>query len=152
MKNIVLCAGLNDQSLELLATLKDSPLLESANKVYIVHCFEIQIYTSDLIAPYVFPTKDKYPEIEDATIRVLDSLREKLELDKSKVELKCFFNESPKKRIREFLEEVNADICVVATRGKHGIRGLFSSSFADHLLKYSPCDIQVLRPKSTSEA
>lgn len=147
MKNIVLCANLNDPSLELLSTLKNSPLLESAEKVYIVHCFEIQIYTSDIIAPYVFPTKDKYPELEEATVRVLDTLRDKLGLDKSKVELKCFFDESPKKKTKEFLEEVNADLCVVATRGKHGIKGLFSSSFADHLLKYSPCDIFVLRPK-----
>ena len=148
MKNIVLCAGLNDESIDLLATLKNSPLLNSAENISIVHCFEIQLYTSDLIAPYVFPTKDKYPEIEEATLRLLDGLREKLQVDTSKTQLKCFFSESPKKKIKEYLEETHADLCVVATRGKHGIRGLFSSSFADHLLKYSPCDIHVLRPKT----
>lgn len=146
MKEIVLSTALNDHSIDLLASLKGSHLLEKASKIHIVHCFEVQIYTSDLVAPYVFPTKEKFPEIEEASLKILKGLQERLGLSDQQVELKCFFNESPKKAMIDYLSKVNADLCVVATRGKHGIKGLFSSSFAEHLLKYSPCDIHVLRP------
>lgn len=143
---IVLCVGLNEPCLETLAQLADSQLIKNAKKIHLIHCFEIQIYTSELVAPYIFPTKDKYPEIEAATTKILENLAIKLGVEKDKYALQCFFTESPKKKTKEYLEEVGADLCVVATRGKHGIKGLFSSSFAEHLLKYSPCDIYVLRP------
>lgn len=39
-----------------------------------------------------------------------------------------------------------AGMIVVATRNKRGFSGLFLSSFADRLLKLSPCDVLVLRP------
>ena len=147
MKNIVICANLNDDSLELLRALKGSALLKESATIHMVHCFEIQIYTSDL-APYVFPTKEKYPEIEEASLRVLDELREKLEIPKERSVEKCFFSESPKKKIKDYLDEVDADLCIIATRGKHGSQGFFSSSFAEHMVKYSPCDIHIMRPNA----
>jgi len=145
MKNVVICVSLNDESLDNLAQLKGDQILKDA-KVHLVHCFEIQVYTSDF-SPYIYPTEDKYPEIEAATLKILDSLQGRLGLE-GKVEKKCFFSQSPKQRLKEYLEESKADLCVVATRGKHGIQGLFSSSFAEHLVKYSPCDLHIKRPKN----
>lgn len=145
MKNVVICVSLNDESLDNLAQLKGDQILKDA-KVHLVHCFEIQVYTSDF-SPYIYPTEEKYPEIEAASLKILDSLQERLGLEE-KVEKKCFFSQSPKQRLKEYLEESKADLCVVATRGKHGIQGLFSSSFAEHLVKYSPCDLHIKRPKN----
>jgi nucleotide-binding universal stress UspA family protein len=145
MKNVVICVSLNDDSLDHLAKLAGDAILNDA-KVHLVHCFEIQVYTSDF-SPYIYPTEDKYPEIEAATLKILNNLQDQLGL-KENVEKKCFFSQSPKQRIKEYLEESNADLCVVATRGKHGIQGLFSSSFAEHLVKYSPCDLHIMRPKN----
>lgn len=148
MKNVVICASLNDESLNSLKSLKNSPLLEGA-KVHLVHCFEVHVYTSDF-SPYVYPTEDKYPELEEASNKVLAGLaNELLPVEKrDQIETHVFFSQSPKQKMREYLEESSADMVVVATRGKHGIEGLFSSSFAEHLVKYSPCDVHILRPKS----
>ena len=148
MKNVVICASLNDDSLNLLKSLKGSPLLENT-RIHLVHCFEVHVYTSDF-SPYVYPTEDKYPELEEASKKVLSGLVNEIctEEEKKNTESHVFFTQSPKQKMKEYLEESNADMVIVATRGKHGIEGLFSSSFAEHLVKYSPCDVHILRPRS----
>ncbi|MGE3611302.1 MAG: universal stress protein [Bacteriovoracaceae bacterium] len=45
------------------------------------------------------------------------------------------------------IKKVNASLAVVSTRGKHGFEGLFHSSFTEHLIKFSPCDVYVVRPE-----
>ncbi|MCO4793389.1 MAG: universal stress protein [Bacteriovoracaceae bacterium] len=146
MKNVVICVSLNDECLKSLEHLKSDPVLDNA-RVHLVHCFEVQVYTSDF-SPYIYPTEEKYPEIEAASLKILEGLEAKLGLNGKAVK-KCFFSQSPKQRLRDYLEEENADLCVLATRGKHGIKGLFSSSFAEHLVKYSPCSLHILRPEES---
>lgn len=147
MKEIVLCATLTDQSLNLLKEFKSSPLLEGA-KIHIVHCFEVQVYTNEF-SPYIYPTEDKYPELTEAAQTVLQGVEDALKEKHPHTEFikEVYFTQSPKQRMKEYLKEIKADLVVVATRGKHGIEGLFTSSFAEFLVKYSPCDIHILRPK-----
>ena len=57
------------------------------------------------------------------------------------------FAESPADRLAEYAKEVDAGMVVVATRNKKGFAGLFVSSFADRLLKLSPCDVLIIRPR-----
>ena len=57
-----------------------------------------------------------------------------------------FLDHSPPDRIVKYANEIGADMIVVATRSKKGIVGFFTSSFADRMLKFSPCDVLVLRP------
>ena len=147
MKNVVICCSLEDENIELLKALKGKSALEDAT-LHFVHIFEIHVYTSDF-SPYIFPSEDKYPEIEEASKKVMRTVAENVctpsELEKSKVE--CYFAYSPKQKITEYLQEVGADLVVVASKQKHGIEGLFSSSFTEHLVKYSPCDVHILRAK-----
>ncbi len=145
MKNIVICADLNEKSLEVLKTLNQSLDFKEA-KFHFIHIFEIHMYNADLV-PVIFPTEVQYPEIEKSTIGILDKLTKDIGLKNEQVELKCFFSHSREEKIRSYLNEVHANMVVVATRGKHGIEGFFSSSLADFLCKYSPCDVLVLRPK-----
>lgn len=44
------------------------------------------------------------------------------------------------------LRHINASVVVVATQGKHGFEGLFHNSFTDHLVRFAPCDVYVVRP------
>jgi nucleotide-binding universal stress UspA family protein len=46
------------------------------------------------------------------------------------------------------IKELKTTLLVVATRGKHGLDGLFHSSFTDKMVKYAPCDVYVVRPSS----
>lgn len=145
MKNIVICTDLNQNSLDTLKTLTRNLDLKEAI-VHFVHVFEIHMYNADIV-PVIYPTEAQYPEIEQSTLGILDKLAHDLGAKEDQVRLKCFFSHSREERISSYLNDVQADLVVVATRGKHGIQGFFSSSLADFLCKYSPCDVLVLRPK-----
>lgn len=54
----------------------------------------------------------------------------------------------PDEDMIHFLRELKTKLIVVSTRGKHGLKGLFTSSFTDRMIKFSPCHILVLRPQS----
>ena len=147
MRNVVICCSLEDENINLLKSLKGNPLLENA-KLHFVHIFEIHVYTSDF-SPYIFPSEDKYPEIEKASKDILQSVAKEVctEEELKNTETECYFAYSPKQKISDYLTEVNADLVVVASKQKHGIEGLFSSSFTEHLVKYSSCNVHLLRPK-----
>ena len=52
----------------------------------------------------------------------------------------------PEELVVDYIKKNNVNLIVVSTRGKHGIDGLFHSSFTDYMVKFSPCDIFVVRP------
>lgn len=145
MKNIVICADLNQNSLDTLKTTHHNLDFKNAN-IHIIHVFEVHMYNADIV-PVIYPTEVQYPEIEQSTLLILDKLGKDMGISENHPQLKCFFSHSREEKISSYLKEVNADLVVVATRGKHGIEGFFSSSLADFLCKYSPCDVMVVRPK-----
>lgn len=49
-------------------------------------------------------------------------------------------------KIKAYLDETRANLGVIATRSRHGIVGLFTSSLANFLNSFSPSDVLVLRP------
>ena len=104
------------------------------------------MYNADIV-PVIFPTEVQYPDIEASTLAILDKLSKELSIKPEQTQLKCYFSHSREEKIISYIKEVEADLVVVATRGKHGIEGFFSSSLADFLCKYSPCDVLVVRPK-----
>jgi nucleotide-binding universal stress UspA family protein len=53
----------------------------------------------------------------------------------------------PEEEVIDILKSVNATLIVVATKGKHGLQGLFHSSFTDYMVKFAPCDVFVVRPE-----
>lgn len=144
MKNYVLCASLEEESVNTLKKLKRDLDLKEA-KVHFVTVVEIQVYNSELSA-FVYPVESQYKEIESSALMILKNLAKDLGVTDANATFKCFFDHSAESRVKNYLEEVNADMVITATRGRHGIAGLFSSSFTDFLCKYSPCDVLVLRP------
>ncbi len=55
-------------------------------------------------------------------------------------------NFNPPEEIIAVTKAIRPDLLVVSTRGKHGFQGLFHSSFTDHMVKFAPCDVYVVRP------
>lgn len=145
MKNYVLCTTLEEESINTLKELKNDIELKNAN-IHIITVIEKKIYTVDLAA-YVYPTENQYPEIESSALSLLNSLAKDLGVNQQQVTSRCFFEYDREKKIKEYLTEINANLVVVATRGKHGLEGFFSSSLADYLSKFSPCDVLVMRPR-----
>lgn len=145
MKNYVLCTTLEEASINTLKSLKNDIELKDA-KIHIITVVEKQIYTIELAA-YVYPTESQYDAIETAALTLMNSLSQELGIHREQVTCKCFFEYDRKKKVKDYLTEVGADLVVVATRGKHGVEGFFSSSFTDYLCKFSPCDVLVMRPR-----
>lgn len=145
MKNIVVCADLTEESITRLRDLhRDLDLKHT--KVHIIHVFEIQYYMAEF-SPYVYPAEEQYNDIEKSSVAILEKLGHDMGLSSENFIAKCFFARSVEEKVHEYLKVEKAEMAVVATRGKHGIDGLFSSSLSDFLVKYSPCDVLVLRPK-----
>jgi nucleotide-binding universal stress UspA family protein len=146
MKNIVICVDLNEFSMKTLESFKNKIDLTKST-VHLVHVFEI--HTGNIeFTPVIYPTANQYPEIEESVVSMLSKLALKLNLKSEQVQTKCFFNYSKESCMNTYLNEVKADLVVLATRGKHGISGYFASSLAEYLCKYAPCDVFVLRPET----
>lgn len=143
MKNIVICVDLTEESLKTLEKLQFKFNLNQSI-VHLVHVFEIKRGMVEF-TPVIYPSSDQYPEIENSVVDMLSSLSEKLDLNPGQVKMKCFFNDSKESCLKDYLKEINADLVVLATRGKHGVSGFFASSLTDFLCKYAPCDIFVMR-------
>ncbi|MBY0415735.1 MAG: universal stress protein [Bdellovibrionales bacterium] len=144
MKTYVLCSTLEQHSIDTLKKIKDTLDLSNAF-VHIVTIVEIKTYNLEYI-PYSYPAENQFQEIENSAGLILLALAKDLGIKKETLVTKCFFDSSRERKIKEYLENVEADLVVTATRGKHGIGGFFSSSFTDYLCKFSPCDVFVMRP------
>lgn len=144
MKNYVLCTTIEDSCLDTLKRLKKDIELKHA-VIHLINIVEIQVYNVEF-APYVYPTEAQYADIEKNALDKLKNLQHALGVEDKNIIMKCFFEHSREQKIKHYLNEVNADLVVTATRGKHGIQGFFSSSFTDFLTKFSPCDVLVMRP------
>lgn len=145
MKNYVLCATLDEDCFNTLKNLKKDIDLKHA-KVHLVTIVEIQVYNIDL-TPFIYPLEAQYPSIESAANSLLKGLQHSLGIEEENVIIKCMFTSNREETIKQYLESVNADLVVTASRGKHGVAGLFSSSFTDHLIKFAPCDVLAMRPR-----
>lgn len=145
MKNIVVCVDLREESLKILRKLGEKISLIDA-RVHLVHAFEVQVGIAEYTA-FEYPLPHQYPEIKNSVMMILDNLQRDLHLLNEQVEKHCMFNSSKEEVLKKYLEDKNADLVVISTRGKHGIEGFFSSSLADFLCKYSPCDVLVMRPE-----
>ena len=58
---------------------------------------------------------------------------------------KCIMCDFPKEDLAEYVTENNIDEMVVGTRGKSGIVGFFSSSFAEYMVRHAHCSLRVIR-------
>ncbi len=144
MKNIVICVDTDEECTKTLERLSSKIDLNHAT-IHLVHVFEINLSNVDF-TPVIYPTKDQYAEIEKNILEYLGGISTKLNLNAEFVQLHCFFSHSKHRCLNDYLEKINADTVVLATKGRHGITGFFASSLADFLCKYSPCDVFVLRP------
>ena len=145
MKNYVMFTTLEEESLETFKKLGNDIDLKDAN-LHIVTVIEKKIYTVGL-APYTYPVEEQYNAIKEGTLTILKSLGRSMGVVDERITCKCFFEYDRETKANEYLNEIKANLAIVATRGKHGLDGFFSSSFTDYLCKFAPCDVLVMRPR-----
>jgi hypothetical protein len=107
-----------------------------------IHIFQEETYPY-LFQPMIFPSAEQKIEIKKEIENRLNSLAKNAGLNLTNSE--CLFSFDVKFGIIEYLKKNPFDFIVSLSRGKHGIPGLFSSSFTDHLIKFSPSTVISLR-------
>jgi hypothetical protein len=106
----------------LVTSLKDFRFI-SEDELLFVHIFEQENYVY-MVPPIIYPSNDQKPAISETVIATMKTLWSKVDNnDVKSVNFESLYDK------------------------KHGIEGLFTSSFAEYLIKFSPCDLFVVRPK-----
>ena len=144
-KKIVIAVNPEDQCLEPLKEFSKNTDFGDT-EVHLVHVFEIRHYMNEFAA-YEFPQEDNMAEIEKGIITLLNNVEKELfsSLKPKLVEKHCLFNASPAEGLVNYIDDKKADLVIVPTRGKKGIAGLFSTSFAHHMCQFTKCPVFVLK-------
>ena len=142
-KKVMVAVGLTDECLKSLEGLKGNPLISDA-EITLYHVFRTEVMVNELV-PYPYPGPDDYDSIEKSVKDILTKLGETITPEGSSFKTKVDFHSDPKMKFTEFANEQDMNLICVATRGLSGLKGLFSSSFADYLNKHASSDIYVIR-------
>lgn len=145
-KKIVIAVNLDQKDQKPLERLKNTPWFENT-EVHFVYVLECAYYGVGLTA-YYYPPTSEFPRIKKEVTQHLTKLSRKIfpHTGEQKIVVKCLFEQDAKESFCQYAKSVKADMVIVATRGKKGIKGFFDSSFARYLSKYSPADLLILRP------
>jgi nucleotide-binding universal stress UspA family protein len=144
-KKIVLACSLEENGAQVFQKLNEFNWT-GATVFHLVHIFKVQVMVNDF-TPFIYPDEGQQSSIEDLVLSQLKASRERWSMQgKTSVE-KCFFDTNPKKKLVDYLSEVQADLVVLTSHQKEGLDGVFSSGFSEYLLRHSPCDVLVLRSK-----
>ena len=142
-KNVVIEVSFDETLYDQLKSLRGNSTLVTAEKVHLVHVYNNK-------------AGDKFPMGIDDRDKMIAYMDEKL--NSLKCELlpesanedswytKILMNSDIKLETLKFLDEVEADLVVTATRGSGGSPVVFDDSFSSYLLQHSPCDVLVVRP------
>jgi nucleotide-binding universal stress UspA family protein len=143
-KHVVLTCSLEERGLEQAYEKLNDFNWGSETKFYFVHVFNVQIMVNDF-TPFIYPDDEQKVSIREVVLKQLENIKVKYLNDTFLSAQECLFDSSPKKKLVEYLDEVNADLVMVASPLKDGIEGMFSSSMAEYLLRHASCDVMVLR-------
>ena len=143
---VLLCADLTEQSLQGLADFANTPYFEKATEIHVIHGFETKVYAGEFYAQY-YPSEKQFPEIEKSAIELMKNALEKPFSEKYKdiLHYHCLFSPNRKEVVASFAETLKADLIVVATRSLSGLKGIFSFSFAEYMIRHAPCNVLVLK-------
>lgn len=142
MKKVIICMPMDEElQNEIFAGLKKLDWLNDSELDF-VHMFKEESFPY-MLPPTIYPDQDQKIEIRKTIEEIFIGLTK--DLPYKNMVHHCGFSESPKEGMVKYLKEHNADLAIAFTKEKHGLSGLFSSSFADYLVDHAPCNVLVLR-------
>lgn len=125
--------------------LKEMPIVLDA-EIQLVHMVPVTFHGVEMgFEIEAYPPKVDRPKIETEIKKKLAAFKEEFFPNHTNVSSRVIFDTNVKAAFSEYVEKEKADLVVVATRGRHGIKTFFDSSFAQHQLKYSVAHVLVLR-------
>ncbi len=146
MKKILLCVDLTDYSIDTYKKKFEKYDWSKVSELHLVHGFKTQTYV-DTFTYSTYPLESEYGPIEKSVKELLDSLGEKLTVGAKDLNIRstCLIGTSPKELIRQYAMDYRIDEMIVSTRGTHGVESLFTSSFAEFMVRFAPCDLKIIR-------
>ncbi len=110
--------------------------------VHLIHVMDIvMIFPSAPLAPPMTDLPAAHHETKKAARKSMLELAELNNIPEEHIHIK---SGSPAKEIRKFATEINADLIVIGSHGRHGI-GLLLGSTATSVIHGSPCDMLVVK-------
>lgn len=144
-KKIVIAVSLEEETLKPLQQLKNMDLTKDV-EIHLVHVVPTILYARGMqFSVLTYPLPEERPKIEEGIITRLKDVKKDILPEAENVTYKCLFDANEKAAFNDYVEAQKADLVIVATRGRHGLKTIFDSSFAQHQLKYSPVNVLVLR-------
>ena len=115
-------------------------------EIHLIHVMPVILYARGMdLHVLTYPLEEERPKIVETVTDKLKKLAREIFPEQSNIVYECLFDSNEKAAFCDYVQEQKADLVVVATRGKHGIKNFFDSSFAQHQLKHSPTNVLVLR-------
>ena len=141
-QRVVVATDFSEASLSAVETAFDLTL-EHADTVHLVHVVE----------PYVThdPIGALHPSVKAMHDKVLTQLEALVPEDPggdAEIRAAVLCDSSPSKAIAGFAREEAADLIVVGTHGRTGVTRMLMGNTAESLLRYSPCQVLVVKPRS----
>ncbi len=146
MKRVMVCVDLTNESLDLLKQDIKKKSWSDVDEVHLIHGFWLQSYV-DSFHYTSYPPENLYGDIEQSVIEVFKPLENKLLKSNNKIKVisKCIIASSPKESLVSYAIDKKINSMLIGTRGKHGIAGLFSSSFSEYMVRHAPCELRIIR-------
>lgn len=147
MKTVVACPLEGPEIEAIKHWAKSHPVTQGP--VDFVHIVERVVYPADLMIAVESPSTEEFKVLRET---ISDYLRHQLvaalpaELRGSSKVTVLLANDTAEE-MSHYLRTEKVSMVVVGTRGLKGFAGLFTSSFAQHMMRNAPCDVLVLRPR-----
>jgi universal stress protein A len=124
-----------------------------AAKVHMVHVFHMPVIAAaayDIAAGAARAPADFWSEMEAATSEKLETLSR--EVDTEGVEFSTrVVTDDPAHGIVELAKSLNADLIVMGTHGRTGLRHIALGSVAERTIRSAPCPVLTLRAADEGE-
>ena len=142
---VIVAVSLEAETHQPLMRLKEMEIGLEA-EIHLVHVVPAILYARGMdLSVLTYPLPEERPDIEGSIIARLMEIKKQIFPDHKKVEFKCIFDSNEKMAFCDYVYHQQADLVVVATRGKHGLTNVFDSSFAQYQVRYSLTNVLVLK-------
>jgi nucleotide-binding universal stress UspA family protein len=143
---VMACIDLKDKSVSAFKEIFKSTDWSDVDELHIVSGFPLQTDTDGF---YIlsYPLDELQDEVKKSVLAALSDVESVInkDLGPKKIIKECIISSSPKATLTDYAKDNDINKMMITTRGKHGIEGFFSSSFAEYMVRHSKCELQILR-------
>jgi nucleotide-binding universal stress UspA family protein len=148
MKKVLVAVEFNDECLDTLRVNLKERSWEGVGEVHFVHGVLEQVYNAEFYS-FAYPLSRDFNAIKSSIIDSLTKLEQELlpKDQRVKVIKECLIDSRIKESMVDYAEKKKIDQMFIATRNLQGLKKLFSSSFAEYMVRHLACELIILRPK-----